>query len=257
MNPGNWRDWLPYPADYSEHGPEIDRLITAVHILMLVMFVAWGIYFVYCLIHFRQRAGHKAVYNPAKGKLAKYSEVGVILGEAILLVALSMPAWAAYKKHFPPQEEALHVRVVGEQFAWNFHYPGKDGVFGRTDPKLMNNTGNSLGLDLSDPHAKDDIVTLNEFHVQLNKPVIVDITSKDVIHSFTINVLRVKQDAIPGMSVSIHFKAVSGSGTHEISCSQLCGLGHYRMQGFVYIDTPEQYAQWFAQKESELQGASQ
>jgi cytochrome c oxidase subunit II len=257
MNPGTWRDWFPYPPNLSEHGPEIDRLITAVHYLMFVMFIAWGIYFVYCLVRFRQREGHKADYGQAKGKLAKYSEVGVIIGEAFLLVALSMPAWAAYKKHFPPREQALHVRVIGEQFAWNFHYPGRDGVFGKTDPKLMNNMGNSLGIDLSDPNAKDDIITLNEFHVPLHKPVIVDISSKDVIHSFTINVLRVKQDAVPGMVVPVHFKAVSGVGTHEISCAQLCGLGHYRMQGYVYIDTPEQYAKWYAEKESELQGATQ
>jgi cytochrome c oxidase subunit 2 len=110
---------------------------------------------------------------------------------------------------------------------------------------------------LSDPHAKDDIITLNEFHLPVNKPIIVDLTSKDVIHSFTINVLRVKQDVIPGMMIPIHFTAVGGVGMHEISCAQLCGLGHYRMQGFVYIDTPEQYAQWVAQKESELQGATQ
>jgi len=168
-----------------------------------------------------------------------------------------MPAWAAWKKAFPPQGSSLHVRVTAEQFAWNIHYPGPDGIFGRTDPKLINNTGNSLGIDLTDPHAKDDIITLNEFHIPLNKPIIVDLTSKDVIHSFTINVLRVKQDVIPGMMIPIHFTAVSGVGTHEISCAQLCGLGHYRMQGFVYIDTPEQYAQWVAQKESELQGATQ
>jgi cytochrome c oxidase subunit II len=257
MNPGTWRDWLPFPPNLSEHGPGVDQLNIYVHYLMFVMFIAWAIYFVYCLIHFRKREGHKAVYNPAKGKLAKVSEVGVILAEAILLVALSMPAWAAYKKNFPSREEALNVRVVGEQFAWNFHYPGRDGVFGKTDPKLMNNVGNSLGIDMSDPRAKDDIITLNELHIPLNKPVIVNISSKDVIHSFTINVLRVKQDAVPGMVIPIHFKAVSGVGTHEITCAQLCGLGHYRMQGFVYIDTPEQYAQWFAQKESELQGASQ
>jgi cytochrome c oxidase subunit 2 len=257
MNPGTWRDWLPFPPNFSEHGPGVDQLNVYVHYLMFAMFIGWGIYFVYCLIRFRQREGHKAAYNLAKGKLGKVSEVAVILAEAILLVALSMPAWAAYKKQFPPREEALTVRVVGEQFAWNFHYPGRDGVFGKSDPKLMNNSGNSLGIDMSDPHAKDDIITLNEFHIPLNKPVIVNISSKDVIHSFTINVLRVKQDAVPGMTIPIHFKAVSGTGAHEITCAQLCGLGHYRMQGFVYIDTPDQYAQWYAQKESELQGASQ
>ncbi len=257
MNPGTWRDWLPYPPNVSEHGPQIDQLITYVHYLMFALFFTWGIYFIYCMFRFRQRPGHKAQYEPAKGKIAKASEVGVIVAEIVLLVALSMPAWAAWKQNFPPRDQAVHVRVVAEQFAWNFHYPGRDGIFGKTDPKLMNNTGNSLGIDLSDPHAKDDIITLGDLHIPLNQPVILDLTSKDVIHSFTINVLRVKQDVIPGMVIPIHFKAVAGAGTHEITCAQLCGLGHYRMQGFVYIDTTEQYAQWTSERERELQGANQ
>jgi cytochrome c oxidase subunit 2 len=255
MNPVSYK-WLPYPPNLSTHGPAIDTLITLVHILMFVLFIGWGVFFVYCLIRFRKRPNVNAVYQPVQGKTAKILEGAIIVAELVLLFGLSMPVWANWKHDFPAEDQALRVRVVAEQFAWNFHYPGKDGVFGRTDPKLMNNTGNSLGLDLSDPNAKDDIVTLNEFHFPIRKPVILDISSKDVIHSFTINVLRVKQDAIPGMKVPIHFEA-TGTGTFDISCAQLCGLGHYRMQGFVYIDTPEQYAKWLAQKESELQGANQ
>jgi len=255
MNPSTDK-YLPFPPNLSVHGPAIDQLINWVHYLMFALFIVWGIYFLYVLIRFRKREGHAAVYRPAKGKIAKSAEIGVIIAEAVLLIGLSMPVWANWKHDFPPSDQAMTVRVIGEQFAWNIHYPGRDGVFGRTDPVLMNNTGNSLGIDLTDPHAKDDIITLNEFHIPIHKPVIVHLTSKDVIHSFTINVLRVKQDAIPGMMIPIHFEVTGkGSGVYDISCAQLCGLGHYRMQGFVYLDTSEEFAQWMSQKESE--GVSQ
>jgi cytochrome c oxidase subunit II len=150
----------------------------------------------------------------------------------------------------------MRVHITSEQFAWNIHYPGKDGVFGRTDPKYINNQGNSVGLDPSDPQGKDDIVSLNEFHFPVNKTIIADLSSKDVIHSFWINVLRVKQDAVPGMKIPIWFQATQ-TGVFDISCAQLCGLGHYRMKGTAYIDTPEDFQKWVSERESELQGAMQ
>jgi cytochrome c oxidase subunit II len=252
MDQANWRYWLPLPPDFSTQGPQIDQLIYIVHYLMAILFVGWGIFFVYCLIRFRKKKGQSATYQPIKGRVAKFAEIAVIVAEAILLVGLSMPVWAKYKD-IPAESDAIHVRVVGEQFAWNIHYPGKDGIFGKTDVKYINNTGNSLGLDPSDPHGKDDIVTLNEMHVPVQKPVIVEVSSKDVIHSFTVNVLRVKQDAVPGMRIPIWFVATQ-TGEHDIGCAQLCGLGHYRMRAFLTIDTPEQYAKWQAEKESLLQG---
>lgn len=258
MNPASWKDWFPFPPNLSTHGADVDRLITMLHYLMFALFIGWGIYFVYCLIRFRKREGHKAIYDPAKGKAAKFVEIGVIIAEAALLIGLSMPVWAHLKHDFPEEHQSLEIRVVGEQFAWNFHYAGRDGIFGRTDSKLMDNLGNSLGLDRSDPNAADDIVTLNELHVPLHRPVVAHLSSKDVIHSFSINVLRVKQDAVPGMVIPIWFEAnEAGKGMYDISCAQLCGLGHYRMKATVYLDTPEQFAKWISEKESELQGADQ
>jgi len=246
MNQVSYKDWLPYPPNLSVHGPQIDHLITVVHYLMFASFIVWGIYFIYCLVRFRQRDGHKAEYQPAKGKVAKTAEVAVIVAEALLLIGLSIPVWASWKNDFPSRNQAVTIRVVAEQFAWNFHYPGKDGVFGRTDVSLINNTGNSLGLDMKDAHAVDDVVTLNDLHIPVHKPVILEISSKDVIHSFTVNVLRVKQDAIPGMMIPIHFEATQ-TGVFDVGCAQLCGLAHYRMKGQITIDTPEQYAKWLTE----------
>jgi cytochrome c oxidase subunit 2 len=143
----------------------------------------------------------------------------------------------------------MEIRVVAEQFAWNVHYPGADGVFGRTDVNHVS-ASNPLGIDPQDPAAKDDIATLNQLHLEVNRPVVVRITSKDVIHSFGLPYMRVKQDATPGMEVPVHFTPVRTSGTEtwEIACAQLCGLGHYRMKGQFQVHTKADFDKWMGQQ---------
>ena len=147
------------------------------------------------------------------------------------------------------------VQVTGEQFAWNVHYPGPDGKFGRTDIKLLDAQENPLGLDRSDPAAKDDVTTLNQLYLPVNKPIIVRLRSKDVIHSFGVPEFRVKQDAIPGLTIPIWFvpdvttaemrtRTGKPEFQYEIACAQLCGLGHYRMRGFVTVQTAEEFQKW-------------
>ena len=145
-----------FPVDISTHGYEIDRLINLVHIFMAILFIGWFVFFVYALFRFRARPGHKPATQTPHFKLPTYLEIAVALTEAMLLVVFSIPLWYHIKKDFPPKERSLEVRIVAEQFAWNIHYAGRDGVFGRTDPKLMN-ASNPLGLDPSDPAGRDDI----------------------------------------------------------------------------------------------------
>ena len=144
------------PPAASAHAGEIDQMMVLVHWLMLVLFVGWGAFFVYVLFRFRRGANPKANYPGAKGKLSKGLEVAVAVVEVVLLVFYAIPAWARRVQNLPSESEAVVVRVVGEQFAWNVHYPGADGRFGRTDVKLVS-ADNPLGLDRSDPDAKDDI----------------------------------------------------------------------------------------------------
>ena len=232
--------WLP--VDISTNGWEIDRLIIVIHVFMAVLFVGWLLFFLYSVLRFRARAGHKAEYHTKHFRLPTYLEVGVALTEVVLLAAFSFPIWSHTRVEFPSKDAALHVRVVAEQFAWNIHYPGKDGVFGKASAALMN-ASNPLGLDPEDPAGKDDITTINQLHIPVNKPVIVDLSSKDVIHSFALPVMRVKQDVIPGQSIPIWFEAKQ-AGEFEIACAQLCGLGHYRMRGFFTVDTPKKFDEW-------------
>ena len=125
--------------------------------------------------------------------------------EGVLLFGFAIPLWAARVDRMPPDNEALVVQVTGEQFAWNVHYAGPDGKFGRTDIKLIDSQSNSLGLDRNDPAAKDDVTNLNQLYLPVNRPIIVRLRSKDVIHSFGVPEFRVKQDAIPGLTIPIWF----------------------------------------------------
>jgi cytochrome c oxidase subunit 2 len=140
--------------------------------------------------------------------------------------------------------DTIIVRVVGEQFSWNVHYPGGDGRFGRTRIDLIG-PDNPLGLDRSDGDARDDVTTINQLHLPVGIPVVIYLTSKDVVHSFTLPQMRVKQDMIPG-SVQTAWFTPTQTGQWEITCSQLCGLAHYRMRGFYTVESDAAYRAWLA-----------
>lgn len=241
---------LGLPVQASTHAAELDHLTVLLHWLMAVLFVGWGVFFIFVLFRFRKGANPRADYHGAKGKLAKGIEIGVVVAEAVLLIFYAIPAWATRAGDFPSQNEAVVVRVVAEQFAWNVHYPGPDGKFGRTDVKLMA-AENPLGLDRRDQDAKDDIATINQLTLPVDRPALVRLSSKDVIHSFGLYEMRVKQDAVPGLEIPVWF-VPSRIGDYEIACSQLCGLGHYRMRGFVNIKSEADYRNFLAEEAKSL-----
>jgi cytochrome c oxidase subunit 2 len=247
---------MPPPA--SSHAADIDHIVVLVHWLMALLLVGWGTYFVYALVRFRAGANPKASYYGVKATWSKWVEGAVLVVEIVLLVFYSMPIYAERVAEFPAEDESVVVRVVAEQFAWNIHYPGADRKFGRTDIKLVS-AANPLGLDRSDPDAKDDLTTINQLNLPVNKPAIVHLSSKDVIHSFGLPQMRVKQDAIPGIVHNLWFTptvvtptAADGSNTWEIACSQLCGLGHYRMRGFYTIQEQADFDKWLATETAAL-----
>jgi cytochrome c oxidase subunit 2 len=254
------------PAAASAHAAEIDQMTVLVHWLMLVLFVGWGAFFLYVLFRFRRGANPKANYAGAKGKLSKGLEIAVAVIEVVLLVFYAIPAWARRVQDPPAGSEAVIVRVVGEQFAWNMHYPGADGRFGRTDLKLVS-ADNPLGLDRTDQDAKDDITDINQLHIPVNRPVLIHLSSKDVIHSFGQYEMRVKQDAVPGLEIPMWFiptvttaemRAKSGKADfeYEIACSQLCGLGHFRMRGYLVVQSEAEYNAWMADQVKALAPAA-
>ena len=244
-------NYLGLPVQASTHAAEIDQMTSLVHWLMLVLFVGWGAFFIYVLIRFRKSANPAASYAGAKGKISKGLEVAVAVIEVVLLVFYAIPAWAKRVKAFPTENEAQVVRVIAHQFAWEIHYPGPDGKFGRTDPSLVA-SDNLIGIDRRDPDAKDDVVTSNQLNLPVDRPVLLHLSSQDVIHSFGLIEMRVKQDVVPGLSMPVWF-IPNRVGDYEIACSQLCGLGHFRMRGFVTIQSQADFQKWFADQEKERQ----
>ena len=260
---------LGLPVDASAHGARIDGLLLWVHVLMAVLFVGWIGFFLYTIFRFRRSAHPKADYVGVTTHTSSYIEAGVAIIEVILLVALSIPFWA-WKVNAARADDpnVVRIRVIAQQFAWNVHYPGPDGVFGRTDVSLVDTQSNPLGLDRKDPAAKDDVTTINQLHLPAGRPALVSLSSKDVIHSFALQEMRVKQDVIPGVSTDVWFvpkvttdemRARTGNPEfgYEISCAQLCGLGHYRMRGFVTIHSPEAFQAWLDEQEAQLAESSE
>ena len=252
MNPKYYGWGLPFDA--SAHGAAIDRLIYVIHIFMAVLFVGWAIFLITSLIKFRARPGHRASYKLNHFKAPTYAEVGVALFEALLLVGFSFPIVNQVRNQFPPASESLQVRVVAEQFAWNFHYPGPDGVFGKVDIHRIS-PANPVGLDPEDPAGQDDVTTINQLRIPVGRPVIAHLSSKDVIHSFSIPVMRVKRDMIPGQVASVWFEA-KHTGNFEIACAQLCVLGHYRMRGFFTVQTRDEFEKWMSGEVQSKLGAA-
>ncbi len=239
--------WMPPNA--SEHGPALDQMNAYLHWLMAILFVGWGIYFLYVLWRFRAKKNPTASYAGTTKHYSTWVEIAVAAAEAVILLFFAIPAWANWVKVPDAAENPLQVRVVAEQFAWNVHYPGADGIFGRGDINLIN-ASNPIGLDPEDPFSTDDIVSINQLHLPVDQTVSILLSSKDVIHSFGLPTMRVKQDAIPGQQVPIDFKPVmtNGDDRWEIACAQLCGLGHYRMRGFLTVETQEEFDAWLAEK---------
>jgi cytochrome c oxidase subunit 2 len=255
-------DWLGMPALAAANGAQIDNLIGWIHIFMFALFVGWGGFFLYCLFRFHRSRNPVADYAGVRSHASSYLEIGVAIVEAVLLIGFSIPLWAARVDHLPSESEALVVEVTGEQFAWNVHYPGPDGKFGRTDIKLLDMQSNPLAIDRDDPAAKDDVTTLNQLYLPVNKPIIVRLRSKDVIHSFGVPEFRVKQDAVPGLTIPIWFtpnvttaemrtRTGNSEFQYEIACAQLCGLGHAKMRGFVTVVSADEFQKWMDDKVKE------
>jgi len=258
--------WMP--IDASTHGAGIDYIIVLMHWLMAVLFVGWSIYFVYVLYRFRASAHPEASYEGARSHFSSYIEGGVALFEVVVLVGFAIPFWATWTSQPAEDENPFEVRVVAQQFAWNIHYPGPDGVFGTTSVELVDEVNNPVGLDRSDPDARDDVVSINQMHLPVDRDIVVYLSSKDVIHSFFLPQMRVKQDAIPGMSIPVHFRATmetpeesaypacaQDKNCWEIACAQLCGENHYRMQGYYMVHSQEAFDAWMDQQLASLPGA--
>ena len=239
---------LNLPVLASKHGADVDKLVIYVHYLMGALFVGWLIYFLVALAKFNKWSNPKADYVGIRSHASSWIEGAVVLAEAVLLVGFAVPLWGRAVEGFPKDGEATVVKVVAQQFNWNVFYPGADGVFCKQDLSLVS-SDNPWGFDKTDLKGKDDLPPmLGEIHVPVDKPVIIRLSSKDVIHSFKVIAMRVTQDAIPGMMIPLQFTPTK-IGVYQINCAQLCGNGHSSMaMGRMYVDSQADYEKWLASK---------
>jgi len=229
----------PMPPDASAHGLALDRHLV-LNLWIAVALLALAHLILFAGIVFKHQP------EPRNRALVEYLPLAAITLLFAFLTVRAERLWAA-TRYVGPDLSALQIEATGMQFAWYFRYPGPDAAFGRTRPQLISaGEGNPLGIDPADPRGSDDLVS-SELVLPLNREVDLRLHAQDVIHGFSVPALRVKQNAVPGEDIHIHFTPTV-PGTYAILCTQLCGLGHYRMTANLRVLPPEAYAAWLVQK---------
>lgn len=235
--------FLGIPENFSEHGGQVDLMIDVVHYFMIALGAGWTVFFFICLFLFNNKRNKKAQYHGVTNHISTHLEVGVVIIEAVLLIGLALPLWKERTDTFDrvQAEDPVRARVIGYQFAWNYHYPGADGKFGRIDRRLINNVGDPC-IDPNDPNGWDDF-TSSVLKLPVDRPAILSITSTDVIHNYAIVPMRIQQDAIPGKDIPMWFKPIKKMETFVV-CAQLCGEGHANMTGVMEVIPQASFDKW-------------
>jgi cytochrome c oxidase subunit 2 len=244
---GRW--W--FPQAISEHGPLVDSQFKITIIVVGVAFASAQIGLGWVVWKYRATADkQRATYSHGNNRL----EIVWTLVTAVIFISLGIMGqrvWASLHLHSAPPG-SYQVRVVAQQFSWNFQYPGKDNVFGKTDPKLIDDSSlNYVGLDDTDPSAKDDSV-VPTLAIPVNRPVELVLMSKDVTHSFWVPQLRFKQDLVPGMAIKVHFTA-NRVGKYELACAELCGMNHYKMKSYMLVLPQNEFDELVAMPQAKFQ----
>ncbi len=242
-----FNDTYSGPETISKAAEQIDAQILLTLAITGVAFFACQFLLGWFIFKYRDR-GQKARYVLGN----KFVEYGGMLVTGTIFVFLAIGGQKVFAElHLTPSPpNAVHIEVTGEQFVWNIRYPGPDGKFGRTHPRYYEAAGNTVGVVPDDPAGTDDIMTVNQLAVPVNTPVELMLRSKDVLHSFYLPNLRIKQDAVPGLAIPLRFTAEK-TGDYEILCAELCGLTHYRMFAFLKVLEPDDYATWLEEMAAE------
>lgn len=217
----------------------IDTTIGITFVVTGIVFVAVSVFTGWAIIRYRHRAGSRAAYQPENKKLEWWLMIGTAAGVAAML-APGLLVWADII-HVPP--DAQVIEVVAQQWTWSYRLPGRDGRLGTSSARFVTDD-NPFGMNPSDPNGADDVLLLSpELHVPLGKPVKLLLRSKDVLHDFGVAQLRVKMDMVPGLVSYIWFTP-QRTGSFDILCEELCGVGHFAMRGKVVVDEPAAYQAW-------------
>ena len=236
------------PQDISTHGHAIDEQLNDTMWEAGISFIAAQVVLAFFVWSFTGRKEGSALKNFPGGARVMVIGAFLLVGTEILaLGVMGQKAWASV--YFTaPKSDAIQIQAQAEQFAFYFRYPGPDGKFGGIHPeKIDEGNQNYFGLDPeNDVAARDDIVS-GELVVPVNREIQLLMHAKDVGHSFYVRELRIQQDFVPGLDLSVHFTATK-IGKYEIVCTQLCGLGHYNMKAYLNVMSQADYDNWLKQQ---------
>lgn len=237
--------WMP--PDGALHGLVVDRLMFWNLVALCAAAIAAHLWLAFAILRPRST---RAKFPAAMRWILATAFVAIY----VWMATTAQQLWAA-NRFSGPSLTAMQVEVVGEQFQWYFRYPGTDAVFGVTRPQLVNAAaGNPLGIDSRDPQGTDDIVS-SVLVLPAGREVDLQLRSLDVIHGFFIPGMRLKQNTVPGLVLHVHFTPAV-AGAYPILCSQVCGLGHQRMQARLLVVSPAEFNTWIADREHAQAGAS-
>ncbi len=217
--------WLPVQA--STFAGDIDRMFTLILVITGLAFVIVEAGLIWFAIKYRGRPDRKAYYTHGNVR-AEYIWTAVPAVVVVVLALMSNNVWVKIKGRNSVPAGAYPLALAAKQFEWNITYPGRDGQLG----------------------TADDFTLRNQLHLPVGRPIVIQLTSEDVIHSFFVPQFRVKQDVVPGMDERVWFQATR-PGEYELGCAELCGMGHYKMRGRVFVHTAEEFDAWVKQQAAE------
>ena len=233
--------WAPIASNWSY----IDTTINLTFLITGVVFIAVVLFMAYCVYHFRYQADRRSEYEPENKKLEWWLTIGTAVGVAAMLT----PGLFVWHQFVTVPEEAHEVEIVGRQWSWSFRMPGADGVLGTSDVRNIT-PDNPLGLNLADPAGQDDLVVeFGDLLLPVDRPVKLLMRSIDVLHNFYVPEFRAKMDMVPGM-VTFVWLTPSRTGTFEVICAELCGVGHAFMRGTVNVVEEDEYVAWLEQQQT-------
>lgn len=221
----------------------IDNTLVITFWITGIVFAAVVLFMAYCIWRFRHREGSKADYEPESGRLEGWLTVVTAIGVAALLA----PGLYVWSQFVSVPDDATEVEVVAQQWQWSYRLPGADGKLGTSEARLIS-PQNPLGVNPEDTAGQDDvIVEAADLHLPVDKPVKMLLRSIDVLHDFYVPEFRAKMDMVPGSVTYFWFTPIR-TGTFEVLCAELCGVGHGFMRGIVMVDTEEDYQAWLQEQ---------
>lgn len=236
-----------FPEAISTHAAAMDSQFNITWIVVGLAFLGTQVALGYAAWRFRAKGNERATYTEGNTRI----EIVLVAITGIVFVALAITGqrvWASLHLNQAPPD-AVQIEVTGQQFNWYFRHPGPDGRFGSTSPKLYNDADNTagarpgpLGIDTKDPAAKDDIFG-QTLVIPAGRPINLTLRAKDVTHDFYVPALRLKQDAVPGLKINLHFTATK-EGRYEVACAELCGQLHHQMRAYMRVVSPAEFEKW-------------